>query len=388
MSALPVLDRCPTLGAVDAALEAEAKQQPPRGYLGMSAIGRDCGRALWYAFRLTEATNAINAQLLRRFQSGHLGEELMAKRLRMVKSIQLWTHTDSGEQFGYSDHGGHFSGHLDGVIKGVLQAPRTPHVWEHKDSSDKVFADLRRCVEKAGEKNALQAWNPTYYAQAQVYMHYADLDRHYLTVSTPGGRDYTAVRTEYDREAAQHYIRRAKQIIESVGPPERISNDPASSQCKPYGRMCEFHAVCHGKRIPTPHCRNCAHSTPVTTGSGAVWRCERRKKTLTLQEQLAGCELHLVLPPLIQYAELEQGQDAEDQLDYVMLDGTGRKFRNGAKVGFKSSELAAVESPELLFDKFVETVREQMDGRIVPFDLPPTDPATKALIDMSDDVPF
>lgn len=232
----------PTLEAVDRAIEAASRREVRRTYLGISSIGHPCGRRLWYGFH-TDAREEFDAETLYRFDDGHRGEDVMAARLRMVPGITLLTiDPNTGRQFRFEDHGGRFAGHPDGVILGLLQAPKRWHIWEHKQVGEKGQAELVKLKEKHGEKQALRAWNPVYYAQAVCYLHYAQLDRHYLTCSTPGGRKTISVRTDADPEHAVAMIDKAKRIIEARAPLAKLSGDPSWWQCK----MCGHHAACHG----------------------------------------------------------------------------------------------------------------------------------------------
>ena len=54
------------------------------------------------------------------------------------------------------------------------------------------------------EKAALKEWDFQFYVQAQLYMHFFDLTRHYLVCASPGGRDMTSCRTEYNKAFARH----------------------------------------------------------------------------------------------------------------------------------------------------------------------------------------
>src|SRR5262249_17518999 len=100
----------------------------------------------------------------------------------------------------------------------------------------------RNALEKFGEKQALEKYDPKWYCQAQVYMGYFDYKRHYLTVCSAGLRGYLSCRTEFDAPffAAQRI--RAKRILDYAEPPARIHADPSFYLCK----MCEFREVCHG----------------------------------------------------------------------------------------------------------------------------------------------
>ena len=103
MAALPMPTNCPTLDAVDREIEAR-QDRSRRGYLGMSSIGKSCERALWLSFRWAFSTN-FKAQTLKLFDDGHRGEDIQAERLRLVPTIELLTHDEDGQQFGFSDFG-------------------------------------------------------------------------------------------------------------------------------------------------------------------------------------------------------------------------------------------------------------------------------------------
>jgi hypothetical protein len=232
----------PTLEAADRALEARERAQPKRQYLGMSAIGHPCSRKLWYDYHGVVGS-PHPADTLKKFADGHASEDVIINRLRLVPGITLLSvDPDTGRQYGFSDFDGKFRGHMDGVIHGLLQAPATWHVFEAKATAEKNFEKLKRIAAEVGEKNALQVWNETYWAQAQLYMGYADLERHYLVACTPGARDWTSVRTDFDAAAFAALKDKAQRILTARAPLARISNDPAWYQC----RWCDHHVGCHG----------------------------------------------------------------------------------------------------------------------------------------------
>lgn len=310
----------PTLAAADRALEAAENQHrfdpgQLQRVVRMSAIGHPCERALFYRFRWAGTREFIAADTLKRFADGHYGEMMMAARLRLVEGLSLWViDPATGQQFELSDHDGHFLGHIDGVVLGLLQAPKTPHVWEHKQVEEKSQRELARLKTELGEKNALREWKPEYWAQAQIYMHYTELERHYLTVSSPGGRHTISCRTEYDRLEAERLSERARSIIAADRAPPRISEDPTWFQC----RWCEFHAVCHQGMLPFFNCRTCLHSSPVAEGG---WHCGLWKKHLSVEAQYNGCRYHLYLPSLIDGEQVD-ADDKGEWVEYRKRDGT------------------------------------------------------------------
>lgn len=327
MARLPDLTKDPTLEAIDAALEARQSRRP-RDYLGMSAIGRPCERALWYDFRWCSVI-ALNAATLKRFTDGHHGEALQAERLRLVDGIELHTHDDNGQQFGFSDFGGHFRGHMDGAIRGLLQAPKTWHVWEHKQVEPAKQAALETAKREFGEKNALAKWDATYYGQAQLYMHYSGMVRHYLTCSTPGGRHTVSVRTDYNPGHAIWLTERSRRIIQAESPPPRLSDDPEHWQCQ----WCDHHSICHEGKLPEVSCRTCVHATPELDGDRR-WSCARWKKDLSRTEQTAGCSEHLYIPGVTPWEVV----DADPEDNSITYD----RHKNGGVGGLNSVTLREV----------------------------------------------
>jgi hypothetical protein len=298
---------CPTLAAADRALE-ESQERRRRGYLGMSAIGRECERALWYDFRWS-ARITFDAPTLKRFADGHLSEDVAVARLAATSGIEVHATDADGGQFGFKDHGGHFSGHMDGVILGLAQAPKAWHVLEIKASEK--FTDLDKSRKKVGEKHALADWNATYYAQAVLYMDYAGIDRHYLVCVSPGARKWTAVRTNADPVFAQVLKDKAARIIFTDHAPSRIGG-PDNFAC----RWCDFAALCHRGEQAERNCRTCINSTPTREGE---WKCEKFGHELSRDDQEAGCREHRYLPDLVPGEQIDADPHS---VTYRMADGS------------------------------------------------------------------
>lgn len=348
----------PLVEALDAVTLAEPRK-PPRGYLGASQIGNECSRALWYSFRWC-LDPEFDALSLRRFEDGFVSEDITAERLRKIPGVTLHTHQPNGEQFGFDDIGGHLSGHMDGAIIGIPQAPKTWHVWEHKASEEKTYNKLTKAIETKGEKSALAEWNETYYAQGQLYMHWTGMSRHVLTSASAGSRRYQVVRTDYNADAAKKYLEKARIIIEATEPPARLSDDPTFYKCGP--KWCGYHDICHGTKIPQANCRTCVHATPETDGPGARWSCARHDiKSISYELQRKGCAEHLMIPPLIQFARAVNSQP--DRIFYECEQGS---FTNGnGEHDFSSVELFHAGGPGMIFDGLLTELREKMGARVV-----------------------
>ena len=311
MAALPDF-LCPTLQASDEALEA-AQERRKRAYLGMSAIGGACERALWYGFRWA-ALSAFDATTLKRFADGHASEAVVISRLKATPGLEVHDTDESGEQFGFKALGGHFSGHMDGVVLGLVQAPKTWHVLEVKASEK--WTDLDKARKKVGEKGALAEWNATYYAQAVLYMDFAGLDRHYLVCTSPGARRWTAVRTNADPVFAQILKDKAERIIFRDDAPQRIGG-PESFAC----RWCDSKGICHEGDAPERNCRTCLSAEvlrEIVPGVGN-WKCIQHGHGLSKSDQERGCPSHRFLPSLVPGDQV----DADDHgVTYRMPDGS------------------------------------------------------------------
>lgn len=306
-------ERDPTLDAADRAIEADGRARPDRlGALGMSSVAEPCSRKLWYKFRGV-AREHFSAAALKLFDDGHRTEALVIERLRKVPGVTLQDRDPAtGRQIAFADADGHLQGRADGLIDGLLQAPKTKHVLEVKATGPKKFAELQRAVRDYGLKAALRKWNPVYHAQAVLYMFYAGLARHYTVVATPGGRDWLGVRTEADTPFAIELRAKAERVIRADSPPVKLSPTPDHFEC----RYCAFSDVCHRDVPPRRNCRTCLHSTPVERGQ---WHCARWDRILPEETQREGCPAHLFIPGLVAGEVVEAG---DSWVRYRMKDGT------------------------------------------------------------------
>jgi hypothetical protein len=301
----------PTLRAMDSVMES-SQESRARNYLGASSIGDVCDRKLWLSLRWVKR-GFIEAAGLRRINDGHRGEQVVAALLKAIPSVDLSTEKEPGVQHSFEAVGGHFRGNCDGLLTGLLQDPETLYVWECKVINEAKYKKLISLKATKGEAEALKNWDYVYYAQAQVYMHFFEAKKHYLTAASPGVRDITSVVTEYNSGDAEKFIEKARRIIFSPRPAGKISSDPAWHECK----YCTFHSLCHENEIPRQKsCRTCLHSSPLKTGG---WKCEWHNKELDTEAQLKGCDHHLFVPDIIPGEQINSGPN---WVEYLMKDGT------------------------------------------------------------------
>lgn len=235
----------PTLDAVHKAVEAQENSKPKRDYLGASVLGHTCERFPWYALNHPDKAEPISYKGLYCIADGHNTERLVIERLRLVPGIEIWDRDDSGDQIGFED--GKFKGHVDFIILGLLQAPKTPHLGEVKCCNEKKFAELQKCKEKYSEKKALEAWDFQFYVQSQIYMGKFELTRHYLICATPGGRDMISCRTEFDKTFYENMLRKKDRILTAKEAPARISEHKSFYLCK----WCSYREFCWQDHVST-----------------------------------------------------------------------------------------------------------------------------------------
>ena len=234
-------------------VEREVNQKR-RGHLGASQIGKACSRELWYAFRWA-ARPDFSGRLLRLFQTGHLAEERLVADLRNA-GLTVQDKDPNEKQFGFSDHGGHFSGSIDGV--GWFE--NEWHLLEFKTCNDRRFQQLKT--------RGVQAFSDQHYGQMCIYMHYMRLNHAiYMSVNKNTDELYLE-RIGADSVIAKRLIAKAYYIITSSEPPARISEDPSHWECK----FCGFSEICHHGAAAEANCRTCKYSKPLIYGPGG-WDC-------------------------------------------------------------------------------------------------------------------
>lgn len=303
--------------------------EPQRGYLGASIVGDECDYRLWATFR-GAISEDMPGRIFRLLETGDFVETRLIRELREI-GCTVHDRDEKGEQFAVSAHGGHFSGHLDAVVEGIPEAPKTPHLLETKTANDKYFAE----IEKKGVKEA----KPQHYAQMQTYMGLMGLKRALYLVVNKNTDDLYGERVEFDREAFEKLMARAKRLIESPQAPPRLAGARADFyKCK----FCPGHSLCWPAPDATAAvpikggvtCRTCCHATADTEKGG--WRCERFGTAIEDTAVGAKCPAHLLLPGFVTFAEPSDSDDG-------WIEFTNKK--DGAKWRLASAELAAGAPP-------------------------------------------
>ena len=253
---------------IESIIESKEVVQEFRPYLGASAMGAECSRAIWYGFRCYKKKK-IDARLNRLFSRGHREEPIVIADLEAA-GVKV-TGTQAGAKFAR----GHGGGHCDGMLEKLPDAPKTKHLLEIKTSNDKRFGILKR--------QKVRASNFGYYIQMQIYMNLFKLKRSLFISANKNDDSRYYERIKYNHKEATEYMARGEDIIFSPFPPRKISENPEFFRC----RWCDFSGICHHNEVPLKNCRTCTHSKPINKGK---WKCKKKDKILSFKKQLKGCK--------------------------------------------------------------------------------------------------
>jgi len=345
-----------TLEKVNEILILETKAETFRHYLGMSEIGDECVRKLFYNYRYA-SEKELKIEMINAANDGHYQEFLMSELLKKIPDVTLITiDQDTKKQIEFTTLLGHLSGHVDGMILGIAEAPKTWHVWEHKSVNEKKFNELIELRNK-NEKNALKEWDYIYYIQAQSYMHFAHVERHFLTVSTPGGRARISIRTEYaGQKFMENIIEKAKSVIFDNLLPSRLSDNREFYKCK----WCQHQAVCHDNKFPLIHCKTCKNIKPI---DGGKFYCEYYRKEIPKEELFNDCQKHVYNSGLIQTKKIHIDKDG---IIYQLPNGT--ILANYTKTGIPPSTIQRIDfiysSRELLEIIYLNNIKAEIEKPI------------------------
>lgn len=242
--------------------------------------------------------------MLRLFETGNLAESRMVANLSAVGVEVLPFDLKTGRQFRMEMFGGHFGGSLDGILIGLMEAPKTWHNLEMKTHNDKSFKSLiKDGVEKAKHEHFIQM--NTYMGMSHEQPPGSPvpvLTRSYYLAVNKNTDELYGERINYDGGVYLGIKEKARRIIFGTVPPPRISDKKEFFGCK----FCDYKELCHGTPTeyekPDKNCRTCLYSTPTSDGK---WFCEKFEKQLCPEEQRAGCERHLFIPQLLPLTQVD-----------------------------------------------------------------------------------
>jgi CRISPR/Cas system-associated exonuclease Cas4 (RecB family) len=205
------------------------KKNVVRTRLGLSQCGHKCPRYLWLCHHGYTGEQP-DGRVLRLFQLGNVLEDQTKADL-----LSAGFNIHSGQApVEFTMDGITLTGSIDGIIEGLVEAPKTPHLWEHKTCSKKKYNELIK-------KGSYRAWNEGYYWQVQAYMLGLKLTRAAVFVYCKDDSTLYMERIPLDKEAT---INKLQDVFTA------IRGDMPEGTCPP-GRLdfwerkfCNFGEVC------------------------------------------------------------------------------------------------------------------------------------------------
>jgi hypothetical protein len=223
---------------IDAGIVSREGKHAPRKYLGTSYVGRACLRSVQYEYALAPKDEGagFDGQTLRRFERGHVGED-MAIGWFKAAGFELKTQGKDGKQFGFEAAQGRFKGHCDGVVVGGPDGFAYPFLWEHKSLGSKGWSSVA--------KKGVAVAYPVYASQIAVYQYHLDLTGNpaLFTATNADSMELYHEFVPFDPALAQRMIDRAVQVITATDAGELLPRCASSAdhfECKwcPWSKRC------------------------------------------------------------------------------------------------------------------------------------------------------
>lgn len=294
-------------GLIYAARAAENETWDGLGF-SPSDLGSECDRYLWLRLHWAPAQEVFDGRMLRLLETGHIQEERLIADLRRAGLEVYEVDPDTGKQFLARAISGHVRGKLDGMARGVPEAPTKWHVVECKSHGLKSWKAWRT----AGN---LRDGKFDHWVQCQVYMHIRGIDRALYVAVCKDTDEVECERLHYDPEWCARLFARLERILRLSSPPVPASTSDKAPVCQ----WCKAQDVCRGRVFARLNCRTCLHSTPNFDGD-AAWSCERWTKPLAMDEQRTACPTHLYIPDLVP-GEMGEVDDQRETITYTLSDG-------------------------------------------------------------------
>lgn len=191
-------------------LQKKRNMQPRRAYLGASGIGEECERQLQYGFAGAPRESDFKPLTLRKFDFGHMGEELARCWFQDAGFKLVQKSEKTGKPFRFVQMDGDFSGEPDGVFIDGPNIPGLsyPAMWEVKSVGAKTFKEIKR--------DGLKKARPKYWSQIHTCMAYLELRQTVFTVTNLDDGEQLHLVYDLDSAEAQRMTDRAVRVITST----------------------------------------------------------------------------------------------------------------------------------------------------------------------------
>jgi hypothetical protein len=217
--------------ALNALIDASVIAETTRGYLGASAIGHPCLRRIQFDWMCNPEHPARLRDI---FDRGHYFEQRTREHF-----IRAGFRYAPDDRLKFAALDGMLTGHADGIF---VDGPKVcdityPCLWEAKCINNKGWRSL--------DRDGLEKAYPQYAAQIALYQHFLGVDEApaILTAVNADSCERVHLLIPFDAEKAQHWIARAKVIIEATRAGDlllRFTDDPSNWRC----RLCGHRERC------------------------------------------------------------------------------------------------------------------------------------------------
>lgn len=244
---------------IDAWCADKYNETTPRKHLGSSIMGKPCDRQIWYSFRWVRL-EVHEGRVQRIFQVGHNAEPRFITYLKGI-GFKVRERGDDGKQFRITGCDGHYGGSLDGMCI----APKRYGI------SEPMLLEFKTNGTGAGyakvAASELSESKPEHWKQMNQYGYKMGLKYGLYLIENKNDSDITIKIVELDWNIGRECEKRAQDIINARVPPPRISDNPATFECK----FCSAKGICHYNEKVEINCRSCRNSSAVADGK---WNCD------------------------------------------------------------------------------------------------------------------
>lgn len=244
-----------------------------RNHLGISIIGDECWRKLWYSFRWVKLEQ-FEGRMRRLFQRGHREEPHFEQFLLWagINFRSIDPRTD--KQYKLSKVNGHYGGSTDGI--GIVSwCEDLPIILEFKTHNLKSFTELKEKKVKLAKPQHLDQMSG--YGQGFEIKHGL-----YCAVCKDNDEWYFEF-VELDWNRGIELEKKASDIVYAKTPPAKINENPSFYKCK----FCSaFRGICHYNEPIEKNCRSCEFASPVDNGE---WFCNKFNGNIPKDFIKVGC---------------------------------------------------------------------------------------------------
>lgn len=262
--------------------------------IGISTLGEECERKLWYDFRWCGDGEKFDGRMRRLLDTGKREEERIIADLHAIGCEVHGADPETDKQFRVEALGGHVSGYLDAVVKNIPEDPSQYYTGEFKTHNANNFDKLRA---KGVEKS-----HPKHFAQCQLGAHLEGLPGTLYVAQCKDTDDMYSELVPLNPKKAQALLDKAERIVFAKEPPAKLKDSPDYPPCS----WCTHRDRCHYSTparpvLPLKTCRSCIHATPERDGS---WSCGKHGWKLDKERQEKGCDDgHLFIPELLPFGD-------------------------------------------------------------------------------------